>query len=279
MQRIKGKFSNLDDLIIFIDRLKESGGQLKLYLPYYNNLSICSDKENFYLTTSTSELPERKALKAFLEKWLISKVNPEFEFYEGEICTEGIPISKDELFQILRDPFIESVDELPPFFEITKIDVKKVPSFLVAHWTAKQPVKRDEVYRYGLTLSDILKYIEADLIEIKPFNVMESFPYKLRIFLQALALLVIAYYALPIGYLKFNQVKILEAFNWGIKEKIVKGTVREELPVKGCFKTKFYLIGNTVVNPGIDGTVGTGDDLKVELPKKGYRPTFAIPVK
>lgn len=280
MQRIKGRFNSIEDLIIFVDRLKETGGRLELYLPYYNDeVVICFDGLNFYIDTNISGFPEKKALKVFIEKWLLNGVSPEFEFFEGESCSSGAPVFEDEILQVLKDPFLEMVKELPPYFEITKIDVKKVPSFLVAHWTARRPVSREEVYRYGLTISDILRYIERGLIEVKPFVVMESFPYRLRLFVQALALLVIVYFSLPLGYFKFNELKLLEAFNWGLRERIVKGNVREELPVKGCLRTRFYLIGNRVVNPGIDGTVGTGDDVTVVLPSKGYKPTFALPVK
>ncbi len=280
MQRVKGRLNSLDDLIIFVDRLKDTGGRLELYLPYFNEeVTICYDGINFYISTNISDFPEKKALKIFIEKWLLNDLSPEFEFIEGERCSSGLPVLEDELLQVLKDPFLEMVKELPPYFEITKIDVKRVPSFLVAHWTARRPVNRDEVYKYGLTLTDILRYIEAGLIEIKQFNVMESFPYKLRLFVQALALLVVIYFTLPLGYLKFNQFKIGQAVNWGLREKIVKGSVREKLPVKGCLRTDFYLIADRVVNPGIDGTVGTGDDITVKLPDKGYTPVFALPVK
>ena len=280
MQRVKGRLNSLDDLIIFVDRLKETGGLLDLYLPYFNEeVEICYDGINFHLSTNISDFPEKKALKVFIEKWLLNDLSPEFEFIEGEQCTSGVPVFEDELLQVIKDPFLEMVKELPPYFEITKIDVKRVPSFLVAHWTAKRPVSRDEVYRYGLTLSDILRYIEAGLIEIKQFTVMESFPYKLRLFVQALALLVVVYFALPLGYLNFNRLKVPESINWGLRDRIVKGEVREKLPVKGCLRTSFYLIGNKVVNPGIDGIVGTGDDIAVKLPDSGYRPVFALPVK
>lgn len=280
MQRVKGRLNSLDDLIIFIDRLKETGGLLDLYLPYFNEeVEICYDGINFHLSTNISDFPEKKALKVFIEKWLLNDLSPEFEFIEGEQCTSGIPVFEDELLQVIKDPFLEMVKELPSYFEITKIDVKRVPSFLVAHWTARRPVSREEVYRYGLTLSDILRYIEAGLIEIKQFTVMESFPYKLRLFVQALALLVVIYFALPLGYLKFNRLKVPESINWGLRDQIVKGKVREKLPVKGCLRTNFYLMGDKVVNPGIDGIVGTGDDITVKLPDSGYRPVFALPVK
>ncbi len=280
MQRVKGRLNSLDDLIIFIDRLKETGGLLDLYLPYFNEeVEICYDGINFHLSTNISDFPEKKALKVFIEKWLLNDLSPEFEFIEGEQCTSGIPVFEDELLQVIKDPFLEMVKELPSYFEITKIDVKRVPSFLVAHWTARRPVSREEVYRYGLTLSDILRYIEAGLIEIKQFTVMESFPYKLRLFVQALALLVVIYFALPLGYLKFNRLKVPESINWGLRDQIVKGKVREKLPVKGCLRTNFYLMGDKVVNPGIDGIVGTGDDIAVKLPDSGYRPVFALPVK
>ena len=280
MQRVKGRLNSLDDLIIFVDRLKDTGGRLELYIPLFNEeVVICYDGINFYLFTNNPDFPEKKALRVFIEKWLLNDLSPEFEFIEGEQCSSGVPVLEDELFQVLKDPFLESVKELPPYFEITKIDVKRVPSFLVAHWTARRPIRREEVYKYGLTLTDILRYIEAGLIEIKSFSVMESFPYKLRLFVQALALLVIVYFMLPLGYLKFNQFKVNQAVNWGLKERILKGKVREKLPVKGCLRTNFYLVGDKVVNPGIDGTVGTGDDITFKLPEKGYKPVFTLPVK
>jgi len=280
MQRVKGRLSSLEDLIIFVDRLKETGGYLELYFPFFNEeVTICYDGINFYISTSIADFPEKKALKVFIERWLLSDISPEFEFIEGEECSSGVPVLEDELLQVIKDPFLEMVKELPPYFEITKIDVKKVPSFLVAHWTARRPVNREEVYKYGLTLSDILRYIEAGLLEVKPFTVVESFPYKLRLFIQALALLVVIYFALPLGYLKFNQFKLPQAVNWGLRERIVRGSLREKLPVKGCLRTDFYLVGDRVINPGIDGTPGTGDDISVKLPDRGYKPVFALPVK
>lgn len=280
MLGVKGRLKSLDDLRIFVDTLKDKGGRLELYLPHFNEeVVICYDGINFYLSTNIPGFPEKKALKVFIERWLINDFYPKFEFIEGEQCSSGVPVFEDELLQVLKDPFLESLKDLPPYFEITKIDVKRVPSFLVAHWTARRPVNREEVYKYGLTLTDILRYIEAGLIEIKRFNVVDSFPYKLRLFVQALGLLVVVYFTLPLGYLKLNHFKVNQAVNWGLKELILKGKVREKLPVKGCLKTDFYLLGDKVVNPGIDGTVGTGDDITVKLPDKGYRPVFALPVK
>ncbi len=280
MQRIKGKLSSLEDLIIFIDRLKETRGKLELYLPFRNEeIVICHNGINFLLSSSNSELPEKKALKVFLEKWFLNGIEPVFELYEGEICSEGSPIYEEELSQILNDPSLQLVRDIPHYFEITKIDVRNVPSFLVAHWRTQRPVNRDDVYKYGSTLSDIVKYIENGLLEIKPFVNIKSFPYKLRLFLQALALITVAYISLPIGYMKLSYFKVFEAANWGIKEKLVGYKTRKELPVKGCFKTRFYLIGNKVVNPGIDGITGTDDDINFKLPEKGYIPVFAFPVK
>ena len=280
MQRIKGRLSSLEDLIIFIDRLKETRGKLELYLPFRNEeIVICHNGINFLLSSSNSEFPEKKALKVFLEKWFLNGIEPVFELYEGEICSEGYPIHEEELSQILNDPSLQLVKDIPPYFEITKIDVRNVPSFLVAHWKTQRPVNRDDVYKYGSTLSDIVKYMENGLLEIKPFVNIKSFPYKLRLFLQALALITVAYISLPIGYMKLSSFKVFEAANWGIKEKLVSYKTRKELPVKGCFKTRFYLIGNKVVNPGIDGIIGTDDDINFKLPEKGYIPVFAFPVK
>ena len=283
MQRIKGRLSNLEDLIIFIDRLRESGGRLELYLPLGNEeIVICHNGINFILASSNSEFPEKKAFKIFIEKWLLSGIEPMFEFYEGEVCSNdsnSLSVSEEELFQILNDPYLKSVKDIPHYFEVTKIDVRNVPSFLVAHWKTQRPVNRDDVYKYGSTLSDIVRYVETGMIEIKPFINVKSFPYKLRLFLQALAFITVAYISLPIGYMKLTSFKVFEAANWGLKEKIVGHKTRKELPVKGCFKTKFYLIGNKVVNSGIDGVVGTDDDISFKLPEKGYIPVFAFPVK
>ncbi len=281
MQHVKGRLSSLGDLLIFLDRLKESGGRLELYLPYYNEeIVICFSGTSFFIDGTSTDFLGRKALQVFLEKWLLGGVPPEFEFFEGEEeCSSGTAVPEEELFKVVRDPFLEKIKEFPQFFKIENIDVKRVPSFLVAHRTTGRPVSREEVYRYGLTLSDILKYIEVGLISIKPYAVMESFPYRLRLFVQALALLVVIYFSLPLGYLKFNVFKLSEAINWGLRDRILNGGEREELPVKGCLKTRFYLIDNIVVNPGLDGIIGTSDDLSAPLPARGYIPTFALPVK
>ncbi len=280
MQHIKGKLSNVEDLRIFLSRLSKTKGILHLHLPVPGyNLAICFDGTNYFLSTSTNKLPEEKVLKIFIENWLLDGADPEFEFYEGEPCSGGIPLSEEELLNILNDPYLEEVTEIPPQFIVTDVDIDSVPSFLIASWSTKKPISRWEVYKHGLTLSDIVRFAKSGLIKIKPFQNVKTLPGKVRLLIQAAALLTVVYLASPINYLNLNRLKITQAINWGLSEKIVGDTKKKKLPVKGCLKTDFYLINNSIVNTGIDGIPGTNDDIRVKLPERGYIPTFALPVK
>lgn len=274
MQHLKGKLSNVEDLRIFLNRLGKTGGTLHLHLPTPGyNLTICFDGTNYLISTRTSKLPEEKVLKVFIENWLLNGVDPEFELCEGEQCSGRIPLPEEELLNILNDPYLEEVTEIPPRFIVTDVDTSSVPSFLIASWSTKKPINRLEVYKHGLTLSDIVRFAKSGLIKIKPFQNVKILPRKVRLFLQAAALLTVVYLASPINYLNLNKLKITQAINWGLKEKIVGNTKRKKLPVKGCLKTDFYLMGNTIVSTGID------NNIRIKLPERGYIPTFTLPVK
>jgi len=280
MQYIRGKLAKLDDVQILLDILKDKPGEVKLFIPYRSDteLSICYDGTHFYLTSSGEESPKLSLIK-FIEEWLTTGVQPTFEFFEGEGCSGGLELEEEAIRALTEDPRFKKVQELPPNFEITRVEVQKAPSFLVAHWKSKKPLSRTELYRYGLTLSDLVKLIEEGVLKIRPYKMVESMPLKLRVFLMAVAAVAFIYLILPLNFIPLNRVKFNEAVNWALREKILGEEERKALPVRGCFNTRFYLHGDRVVNAGIDGLIGTGDDQSVPLPKKGYIPTFTVPVK
>ncbi len=273
MQYIKGKLANLEDLLILIDLLKEKKGEVRLHLPYQSEeVSICFDGNSFYLS-------DRFKLIKLLEKWIATNIQPIFELFEEEGCSTNQEIEEEKLIEIIKNPTLKEVRRIPEVFEITKLETTNLPPFLVAHWKTKTPINREEIYKHGYTLSDLVKSLESGLLEIKAFKTTESLPFKLRLFLTSLAIICIVYLVLPINFTQFNRLKVEEAINWALREKVLGVEGKRELPVKGCFKTKFYLIDDKVINSGIDGIVGTADDKVIKLPKEGYKPTFAVPVK
>ncbi len=280
MQYIRGKLTKLEDLIVLIDVLKEKTGEVRLQIPYRDGeISICFDGVLFYLSGKDQGRGEKFALIKFLEEWLTTNLQPTFEFFEGEKCSGGLALTEEELLEIVNSPDLWKAREIPEYFEITKIDATSVPSFLVAHWKTRKPVSRKELYKHGYTLSDVVKFLEAGLLQIRPFKMADSMPVKLRVFLVSVAAVCLVYMILPLNFIQLNGLKLQEALNWGLREKVLGAEGKKELPVKGCFNTKFFLLDDRVVNPGIDGTIGTGDDLSLKLPRKGYKPTFAVPVK
>lgn len=280
MQYIRGKLTKPDDFLILIDILKEKLGEVRLQIPYQDGeISICFDGILFYLSGKDEGRGEKFSLIKFLEEWLTTNIQPIFEFFEGEKCTGGLALTEEELMEIVNSPTLWKVREIPEHFEITKIEVESVPSFLVAHWKTRKPLSRKELYKHGYTLSDIVKFLEAGLLQIRPFKMADSMPVKLRVFLTSIAAICLLYMILPLNFVQLNALKFGEALNWGLREKVLGAEGKRELPVKGCFRTKFYLLDDRIVNPGIDGVIGTKDDQTVKLPKKGYKPVFAIPVK
>lgn len=280
MQYIRGKLARPDDLLILLDVVREKGGKVKLHMPYHRTeIAICYDGNTFYLGEKgeTGKDP-RFLFRRFLEEWVGTSLQPTFEFFEGESCTGEIAITVDEIKEMLEDRVLSRIRSLPEHFEVIKAAEKGVPSFLVAHWRTRKPLNKKSVYSYGTTLTELLQLIDKGLIRIKPYKMVESMPLKLRVFLTAAAVVSIIYLLLPLNFMELGPLKENEALNWGLREKIL-GRKEAELPVKGCFRSPFILVRDKVVSPGIDGKFGTDDDWIVELPKKGYVPTFAVPVK
>ena len=280
MQYIRGKLTKPDDFLILIDILKEKLGEVRLQIPYQNSeISLCFDGILFYLSGKDEGRGEKFTFIKFLEEWITTNIQPIFEFFEGEKCSGGLALTEEELMEIVQNPTLWKVKEIPEHFEITKIEIESVPSFLVAHWKTRKPLSRQELYKHGFTLSDIVKFLEAGLLQIRPFKMAESMPFKLRVFLTAVAVICLIYLILPLNFIHLNSLKFAQALNWALREKILGAEGKRELPVKGCFKTRFFLVDNRIVNPGIDGIPGTKDDQVMELPRKGYKPVFAVPVK
>jgi len=277
MQYVRGKLAKPQDLVILLDIVKDKTGEVRLYLPLQQiEVSICYDGKNFYLSSDDGN--PKFQLTKLLEEWIKSKTQPTFEFYEEKECRKDVSLSEDELERLIQNPYLELVEEVPDTFEITKIDIERVPSFLVAHWKARKPVSKRELYRHGFTLTQIARLIDKDFLRVRPFTTAESMPVKLRTLLTVIAGIALLYLILPLNFINLTVAKVNEALNWGLRERII-GVERTRLPTKGCFNTPFILEGNLVINPGIDGKVGTGDDLKLILPEKGYTPTFTVPVK
>ncbi|ADU97249.1 hypothetical protein Theam_1286 [Thermovibrio ammonificans HB-1] len=280
MQVVKGRIFKLQDLLILLDMATDRNGRLILYLPYkQRELSLCYRGDSFIVEGATGD-PKFEVI-SFIEEWLRGEIPANFELYDGELCEEGKEIDKEELIKIVGDPLFKEIDEIPDHFEIVTINVQRAPSFLVAHWTAKRPVNSWEVYNHGVTLFDILKLINDGALTIKPYSAVESFPTKLRLLMVAVAAVTLLYYVAPFNYTSGNVLKLNKAINWALTYKIIltnpAGEV--ELPVKGCFRTHFYLQGNRVINPGLDQIPGTGDDTVARLPNRGYKPVYAIPEK
>jgi len=280
MQYIRGKLAKLDDLQILLDILKEKLGEIRLFMPYRNDLevSICYDGALFYLNGVENESPRFSLIK-FIEEWITTNVQPTFEFFEGEKCGTGQKLTEEEIRALIEDTRFNKVKELPEHFEITKIEIQRVPSFLVAHWKTRKPLSKAELYKYGFTLTEVVKLLDEGSLRIRPYKMVESMPLKLRVFLMAVAAVCFIYLILPLNFIHLNAVKFNEALNWALREKILAEDEKKALPVKGCFNTRFYLHKDRIVNAGIDGQVGTNDDLSMPLPQKGYIPTFTVPVK
>jgi hypothetical protein len=279
MQYIRGKLARPDDLIILLDVLKEKKGKVKLQMPYYaTEIYLCYDGKHLYLNAPQSTKSPRFALKRFLEEWITTNIQPIFEFFEGEICREGSLIREEEISELIHDPNLKKVKSIPEHFEITKAAVEEVPSFLIAYWKTRKPLGKNAVYDHELTLSELVRLIDRGLIRIKPYKMVESMPLKLRVLLMAVISVSIIYLLLPLNFISLGMLKYGEVVNWSLRNKVL-GIEDAELPVEGCFKSKFHLRGDEVINPGLDGKVGTDDDLRINLPKKGYTPTFTVPAK
>ncbi|WP_457679492.1 hypothetical protein [Thermovibrio sp.] len=280
MQYIRGKLTKTEDLIMMLNVLKEKKGVLKLSIPYKEGeVEICFDGIFFYVKGEDKSSGDRFQLIKLLEEWITSNILPVFELYEEEECSGGTALTEEELLSLIEDENLQKAKEIPESFVITKIELSKVPSYLAAHWRVEKPVKRNELYRHKILLSEVAKLIDLGLLKIRPYKLEESLPFKLRAFLCATAAVSIIYLILPLNYLQLNAIKFLKAINWALRDKILSVGNTVELPVKGCLNAKFFLVKDEVVNAGIDGTLGTEDDKKVKLPLKGYKPTFALPVK
>ncbi|WP_165863683.1 hypothetical protein [Phorcysia thermohydrogeniphila] len=269
---------------MLLDVLKEKGttGRITVTLPYgVDELTLCYDGSVVHVR-ALEELPPDFAVKRFVERWVLSGTRPVFELYEADDCSEdyGGTLSEEELLGIVGDPHLKSIKKLPESFIIKFMDASKFPPALVSYWTAKKPVMKVDLHRLGISIADFLKLMEEGAIEIEPYDYQEAIPLKARILVILLLVLSLLYLFLPVNLLRFTDIKLLEALNWAMKEKVLDEEVdRRELPVTDCLGKNVWLIEDAVVSPGLDGQLGTEDDKKKSLPKSGYKPFFALPVR
>ncbi len=277
MGYIKGKLNNHNDIFIFLDFLKEKRGRIDFYLPLDGfSISLCYDGNFFRLSSDKGSKNPKFELIKFIEEWLISGVKPNFVFFEGESCKGGVPLTEEELTLLLRDKDLLKVKELPPSFLITDLKVTVLPSFLVAHWRAAKPLSREDLYRYGMTYTDLIKLIESKALEIEPFYQVEVFPQTFRLFLFSLFAVSLVYLFFPFYLFNVPLFTKASALNWGLTYRLLDKQEGKELPFKWGF-FKFYYFGDKVVSPGLDGKIGTEDDIVINLPKRGYSPVFTVP--
>ncbi len=271
---MKGKIRKFEDVWVVIDLLKEKTGKLYLTLSREGSkLVLCYDGTLFYVE-GDDVLDEEFSLKSFVEKWFLSGGELEFNLVELEPCGLGKAISYEKLQEILRNPFLKEIVKIPDPFEISYLDARKSPQFLVSYWTAGRPVTRWDVYREGYTLSDLVRFIHSGILKIRPYKKVESLPAIIRLPLIGLAAAVLLSFFIPFELQKLNLFYLNEAVNWGLKEKVLGRKNGIPLPVLGCANRRFYFLGDRVVNPGIDGKFNTGDDVVFPLPKEGFVPTF-----
>jgi hypothetical protein len=178
------------------------------------------------------------------------------------------------------NPHLKSVKKLPESFIIKSMDVSKFPPALVSYWTSKKPIRKQDLHRLGISITDFIELMEEGAVDIEPYDYQEAMPLKARIVVIFLLVLSFLYLLLPVNLLKFTDIKLLEAFNWAMKEKVLDEEVdRRKLPVTDCLGRRIWLVEDSVVSPGLDGQLGTEDDKEKPLPKSGYKPFFVLPVR
>jgi len=277
MGYVKGKLNKYNDLFVFLDFLKEKGGRIDFYLPFNDfSVSVCYDGKFFYLLSEEESKSPKFSLLKFLDEWFISGVQPYFVFFEGEPCEGGIPFSEEELNLILRDEALFKVKELPPSFLITDVRITELPSFLVAYWRNNKSLTREDLYNYGMTYTELVKLIEAKALEIEPFHQSELFPQTFRFLLISFIAASLVYLLLPFYLFNVRLFVGNLALNWGLTYRLLDKDEGQELPFKWGF-FKFYYFKDKVVSPGLDGKLGTEDDIVIDLPKEGYIPVFTVP--
>jgi len=284
MQYLKGKLSEPQDFAMLFDVIKERGtaGKITVTLPYgVEELSLCYDGSKVYVE-ALEELPPDFAVKRFIEKWVLSGTRPVFVLHDVQGCPGNYvgTLPEEELLKIVEDPRLKSVKKLPESFIIKSMDVSKFPPALVSYWTTKKPLMKKDLHRIGISVVDFIRLMEEGAVDIEPYSYQEAMPLKARVVVISLLLLSFLYLLLPVNLLKFSDLKLLDALNWALREKVVDDEVeRKKLPVTDCLGRKLWLVEDAVVSSGFDGQLGTGDDRRKLLPRSGYTPFFAIPVK
>jgi hypothetical protein len=284
MQYLKGKLSEPQDFAMLFDVIKERGtaGKITVTLPYgVDELTLCYDGSTVYVE-ALEDLSPDFAVKKFVEKWILSGTRPVFVLHDTSECSESSnkALSEEELLQIVGDPHLKSVKKLPESFIIKFMDVSKFPPALVSYWTTKKPLRKTDLHRIGISIADFVKQMEEGAVDIEAFSYQEAMPFKARIVVIFFLVLSFLYLLLPVNLLKLSDLKLLDAVNWALREKIIdEEAERKTLPVTDCLGKKVLLVEDAVVSLGLDGQLGTDDDKKRALPKSGYKPFFAIPVR
>jgi len=283
MRYLKGKLSKPQSFRTLLDVVKGKGirGKITITLPYgVEELSLCYDGSSIRVETF-EELSPDFVVKRFVEKWILSGTYPTFVLSNAEGCKGNYigTLSEDELFEIMESPLLEAVKELPESFIIKSINVSGFPS-LVSYRATKKPLMKRELHKLGISILDFVKLIKEGMLEIEPYDYQEAMPLKARVIVVSLLALSFSYFLLPLNLSKFSDLKLLDALNWALKEKVINEDVELKiLPVNDCLGKKIWLIENAVVSPGFDWKLWTSDDKRKLLPKSGYKPFFAIPVK
>jgi len=269
LQELKSKLKKLEDLLLLIDKI-ESGTCVLKFSHINEEIKFCINNSNIF---STGGNLSEKHFKEFLEKWIYSSLPLYMEILVNTECSGKFLFSKEELRKIIVElsQSEEKIKKFPEKFEILDAIGENLPPVIRFHFILKKPMSVWELYQNNLTISQLIELIDSGSVKIRPFDEFDSLPKSLAYILNALIILMIVFYILPLNFLKLNTFKLNEAQNWALRNKVI-GREKAELPIKGCLKSQFVASNGEIkiINLLHKETLG-------KLPKKGYKPMFAIP--
>jgi len=269
LQELRGRLKKIEDFLLIIDQVNSG---VCIFRSHHMNEEIKFCIKNGKIYSIDKNLSE-KFLKEFFEKWIYSSLPIYMQVLINSSCTGNFLCSKEELRKLVVK-FIKlekRIKEFPEKFEILDTRGENLPHVIKVSFILKKPMSVWELYQNNLTISQLIELIDSGSVKIRPFDEFDSLPKSLAYTLNALIILMIVFYILPLNFLKLNSFKINKAQNWALRNKVI-GKEKAELPIKGCLKSQFVASNGEIkiINFLHRETLG-------KLPKKAYKPMFAIP--
>ncbi len=267
-ESVSGIISTPEQLVRLL-RFLGSGSVLKLMLKK-GELDFYMSDDGVTVVKNGKVLSERE-FKKFLSEWLGLEGQIKFE-----IQTENAPqtknvISKSRIIDIFR--YIELLPLIPQEFQVVIVSGEGLPASIKSY--QGKNVRLSQLYdEVGITPIDIAEWMESGKIKLKKIRLIDKITTAVGTLTVILAACAVLASFFPVN-LKGRALVYMQ----GLENKVLLYKVIGKNPPRlGSFSfMPLKVEGDSIVCAGPDRKFGTKDDIKLNLPSKGYKPFFCIP--